>query len=398
MMPTRQRPIRRRLSVAMAVTACLATAAPRFAAPASGAHQPAPTACRLVAVPDQPLVRDRHTCLLASFDAPDASDADYARAERREVGVGSQPDAPGRFGGGVAVTGSAGCVMYPGLDNYDPRRGTVEFWAQSRGDAPIWSDGKEHWLLVLYPERAGAAPRYGMVPTFITLCKTADNALELKVAPTSAPSYAAATTLRAAQGSALTLPVDQLAAPDWHHILCAWDGSTGFLPGQEQQSDVPVHIFGEIAAPDPKAPTGPPACIARAHKGCLGMPAMGRFIEIDFAHKLVQDRRDTRCPTHFCQAASLDDDAHLSTKALNRIREVGRAPTACICVLACQSKQRRANRSQIRRIGGQQGHFDILVGTGAKTLKKRERRPVVDRPDHSAFARSLRSMLTCSHL
>ena len=70
------------------------------------------------------------------------------------------------------------------------------------------------------------------------------------------------------------------------------------------------------------------------------------------------------------EAASLDDDAHLSAKALDRVGEVGWAPTACICVLADQGEQRRANRSQIRRIGGQQGQFDILVGTGAKTLEK----------------------------
>ena len=139
------------------------------------------------------------------------------------MGVGNQPDAPGRFGGGVAVTGSEGCVMYPGLDNYDPRRGTVEFWAQSRGDVPIWADGKEHWLLVLYPERAGASPRYGMSPTFVTLRKTAENALELRIVNTSAPSYAAAPSLRAGQGPSLAVTADKLAAESWHHVLCSWD-------------------------------------------------------------------------------------------------------------------------------------------------------------------------------
>ncbi len=105
---------------------------------------PPTTSCWLTTLPDQPLVRDRHTCLLASFDAVDANDAEFARVERREVGVGSQPDAPGRFGGGVAVTGSEGCVMYPGLANYDPRRGTVEFWLQSRGDVPTLDKKKSH--------------------------------------------------------------------------------------------------------------------------------------------------------------------------------------------------------------------------------------------------------------
>ena len=96
--------------------------------------------CQLQMVPDKPHVRDRHTTLLANFDAQDISDADYARAQRAEVGVGSSADAPGRFGGGVSVEGDSGCVMYPGLDNFNPQVGTVEFWAQSRADQPIWSD------------------------------------------------------------------------------------------------------------------------------------------------------------------------------------------------------------------------------------------------------------------
>ncbi len=168
-------------------------------------------------------MRDRHTCLLASFDAVDTNDAEYARNERREVGVGNQPDAPGRFGGGVAVTGSGGCVMFPGLDNYDPRRGTVEFWAQVRGDVPLWRDGQEHWLLVLYPERAGASPRYGMSPTFVTLCKTKENVLELRIVNTAAPSYAAAPSLRTGPGWSVAVNTDQLATESWHHIVCSWD-------------------------------------------------------------------------------------------------------------------------------------------------------------------------------
>ena len=85
-------------------------------APADGRSEPGPpasavdqpdsgkaaariTPCRLAEVPDQPLVRDRHTCLLASFDAADTNDAEFARVERREVGVGNQPT---RRGGLVA--------------------------------------------------------------------------------------------------------------------------------------------------------------------------------------------------------------------------------------------------------------------------------------------------------
>ena len=179
--------------------------------------------CRLQATPDQPLVRDRHTCLLASFDAGDSNDAEFARVERREVGVGSQADAPGRFAGGVAVTGAEGCVLYPGLDNYDPRRGTAEFWVQSRAERPVWTDGQEHWLLVLYPERAGTSARYGMTPYFVALRKTPENALELRLVNSSAPHYAAAVSLRTGRGWSLSLPADGLSADGWHHLLVSWD-------------------------------------------------------------------------------------------------------------------------------------------------------------------------------
>jgi rhamnogalacturonyl hydrolase YesR len=184
---------------------------------------PITSPCRLATVPDQPAVRDRKTCLLASFDSADTSDAEYARVERREVGTGTQADAPGRFGGGVAVTGTQGCVMYPGLDNYDPRRGTVEFWAQSRAEAPIWTDGKEHWLLVLYPERAGASPRYGMAPYFVVLRKMADNTLDLRVVNASLPPYAAAVSLRTARGWSVSMPADTLSPDAWHHLVASWD-------------------------------------------------------------------------------------------------------------------------------------------------------------------------------
>ncbi|MBM3497115.1 MAG: hypothetical protein FJX74_00445 [Armatimonadetes bacterium] len=184
---------------------------------------PLTSPCRLAATPDRPATRDRHTCLLADFDAPDSNDAAFARVERREVGVGSQPDAPGRFGGGVSVTGVEGCVMYPGLDNYDPRRGTAEFWAQSRSEGGIWADGKEHWLLVLYPERAGTSARYGMSPYFVALRKTSDNLLELRIISTSAPAYSAAVSLRSGRSWTVSVPAEGLAAEAWHHLLVSWD-------------------------------------------------------------------------------------------------------------------------------------------------------------------------------
>ncbi len=179
--------------------------------------------CRLQVVPAEPLARDRHTMLLAHFDAEDSNDADYARVQRAEVGTAGNAGAPGRFSGGVSVEGNAGAVMYPGLDNYNPNLGTVEFWAQSRAEESIWADGKEHWLLVLYPERGGVGPRYEMAPHFITLRKTNDGTLEFKIADYGMAPYSAAVSLRADKGFALRLPVEELDPAAWHHILVSWD-------------------------------------------------------------------------------------------------------------------------------------------------------------------------------
>lgn len=209
------------LALGMEQGRCEAPADP--VAQQDGPQVSAVSACRLRSVPDQPAKRDRQTCLLANFDAADSNDAVYARVEPREVGIGSVPDAPGRFGGGVAVTASEGCAMYPGLDNYDPRQGTVEFWAQASADQPVWSDGQEHWFLVLYPERAGKSPQQGMAPTFVTLRKTTGNQLELQLTTALVPSYAAATTLRAAPSASITFDVQSLDPQTWHHIVCSWD-------------------------------------------------------------------------------------------------------------------------------------------------------------------------------
>lgn len=180
------------------------------------------TACTLSAVPDQPLARDRHTTLLANFDAADSNDALYARVHRDEVGVGSKPDAPGKFGGGVLVDAPNTSVMFPGLDNYNPQVGSAEFWAKAAGQQPLWNDGKEHWLLVLYPERAGTSARYGTVQSFLTLCKMPDDTLRFSVQRQGLPHYAVGVGLRNG-GKSVSVPVADLKAEDWHHLLASWD-------------------------------------------------------------------------------------------------------------------------------------------------------------------------------
>jgi hypothetical protein len=148
----------------------------------------------MAALPNGPLTRGVHTTLLADFAAPHNNDAVYARVHKSDVGLASEPNAPGKFGGGVAIT-ETGDVRFPGLDNYNPLHGTAEFWVRSQAaERSIWSDGKEHWLLVFYPERGAASPRYGLAPYFIALRKTPENTLQLKIVRQGIAHYAAAVT------------------------------------------------------------------------------------------------------------------------------------------------------------------------------------------------------------
>jgi hypothetical protein len=179
--------------------------------------------CRLAAVPDQPLGRDRNTTLLAHFDAADHSHADFARHHRDEMGYNSDPSAAGKFGSGVAVHGTDGFVMFSGLDNYDRWTGTAEFWVRSNAEKSIWADGLGHWLLVLYPERGEYDVRYGMQPCFLSLYKTPDNQLAFKLYEGGIARYAAGVRLgQADTGKRLALPAANLDAA-WHHVACSWD-------------------------------------------------------------------------------------------------------------------------------------------------------------------------------
>lgn len=191
--------------------------------PDASAGELAAEAIALPVVPDAPLARDRHTTLLAHFDSAETSDADYARTHREEVGFQSDPSAPGRFGGGVAVTGANGYVMFAGLDNFPPLRGTIEFWARSRANSSIWSDGKAHWLFVAYPERAGFAPAEGMAPYHLGIFKSADNHIIFHLLQRPVPRYALGVTLLGADGFRVRVPAAGLAAGEWHHILASYD-------------------------------------------------------------------------------------------------------------------------------------------------------------------------------
>ncbi len=181
--------------------------------------------CRLSSVPEHPPTRDFDTTLLVHFDDSDDWNADYARVDPTEVGVELPVSTPGKFGLGAVVDSELqpDRLMYPGLDNINFTTGTLEFWARSRPQEPVWSDGREHWFAVLFPERSVPGQRYGLTPHAIALRKTADNQLELRLTDFRFAMYRAYGSLTKEEASILRLPVAELNAGDWHHILVSWD-------------------------------------------------------------------------------------------------------------------------------------------------------------------------------
>ncbi|MBM4091620.1 MAG: hypothetical protein FJ276_19660 [Planctomycetes bacterium] len=191
---------------------------------ACGAEMPTGLPCRLAAVPDQPLIRDRNTTLLAHFDAADHNTADFARHHRDDMGYHGDPSVEGKFGSGVAVHGTDGFVLFSGLDNYDRWAGTAEFWVRCDAERSIWADGVGRWLLVLYPERGEYDVRYGMTPCFLSLYKSPEDQLVFKLYEGGLARYAAAARLgQTDTGKSLSLPVKQLDPAAWHHVVCTWD-------------------------------------------------------------------------------------------------------------------------------------------------------------------------------
>jgi len=113
--------------------------------------------CALTKLPDAPLVRDRHTTLLAHMDDADRCDADYSRWEGRAGGWRLKQGVPGRFGLGVQLrsanqTESGAPILYRGGSNCDMRRGSCEFWMRAAEGVDIGADDSDRYLLTIIPE------------------------------------------------------------------------------------------------------------------------------------------------------------------------------------------------------------------------------------------------------
>src|SRR5262249_40668562 len=101
------------------------------------------------------------------------------------------------------------------------------------------------------------------------------------------------------------------------------DQSAAFFVGDKQEADVAIHTFRKVPTPDPKSPANTAIHVARPNQRGLGVPAMGCFVEIHLANKLIQYRRNARRPAHLCKATALYDDTHFAAKTFDRISEVG---------------------------------------------------------------------------
>jgi hypothetical protein len=149
----------------------------------------------------EPATQTRHTTLVASFDAADSCDADYAREVPAAGGFGMKTDAPGVHGL-AAETGEIGAhIHYVGGSNIQLERGTLRMHV--RGG--FWTDETPRWLF-----DARAADRIGI--------RHEPGTLSLVVSP-------GRSTTRSI--SRLDLPPGDVAAGEWHSIVASWDKRAG---------------------------------------------------------------------------------------------------------------------------------------------------------------------------
>ena len=179
--------------------------------------------CALVAVPDAPFVRDRHTTLLAHMDAPDHADAEYARWDGRAGGGEMKHAAPGRFGSAVELLGEGAPILYRGAGNCSMQRGTCEFWMKMPDDLDVSADDDDRYLLTILPEwHIG----YGDRPS-VHLClrgHAASKTLQLAAHTGRIGWYShlnGRTICDTAQ-TVLRIPLRTVTSPGWHHVLCSW--------------------------------------------------------------------------------------------------------------------------------------------------------------------------------
>ena len=145
-------------------------------------------------------------------------DADFSLGRPEQNGVGWQ-HTPGRSGKGLLVDGPNAYARYAGLRNVPVEKGAVSLWVRSKPGTNIWSDGRDHYVLVLQTRqflRAKDDPQRTAHNNQLWLVKRGDgNVLELSVQRGMHDS-------RRSLGGA-SVPVADLAPDAWHRIQASWD-------------------------------------------------------------------------------------------------------------------------------------------------------------------------------
>ncbi len=151
-------------------------------------------------VPDGPTRPEtqRHVTFIANFDG-DSLDADFAMGDSRHGGQDPELAPEGRRGGAARITGPTRCLHYAAYHNVNPARGTALMWVRADGGGLV--DGKDHWLL-----------SYRSPSLFGLYIRGADRSLVLGFGSSGVSDE-----------TGIALPLDNLAADVWHHVLASWD-------------------------------------------------------------------------------------------------------------------------------------------------------------------------------
>lgn len=185
-------------------------------------------AAEVAQVPEEPFTRDRHTCLLASFDSPQSNDADYARRDMRAAGGPTDCDVPGKFGLATRLRDGGIPIIYAGASNCDMRQGTIEFWVRSPDEHNIWADESLYVMLCVYCEDHVGYP--GRPGFNLILRKLGEpRAIELSVDRERRGWYSHIRPEHSAGAarSKLLIPCAELDPGAWHHVAVSWDSAEG---------------------------------------------------------------------------------------------------------------------------------------------------------------------------
>jgi len=171
-------------------------------------------------------------------------DADFALGRPEQNGVGWQ-HVPGRSGKGILIDRPNAYARYVGLDNVPEEKGCMSLWVRSKPGASIWSDGRDHYIVVVQTRqflRAKDDPQHTAHNNQLWLVKRGDgNVLELSVQRGMHDS-------RRSLGR-VALPVATLEPDRWHRLRASWDNSRRLIALRVDRGKAAVAAVSAEIAP-----------------------------------------------------------------------------------------------------------------------------------------------------